>query len=57
MNQDLLGSGIKKIEHEFNEHGICKFRSNEVNLSFFVPTYGCPEMVSVQRLLISYIAR
>ena len=35
-------AALKKIEHEFNEHGICKFRSNEVNLSFFVPTYGCP---------------
>ena len=35
-------AALTKIENQFNEHGISKFRSNETNLSFFVPTYGCP---------------
>ena len=35
-------AALTKIENQFNEHGISNFRSNETNLSFFVPTYGCP---------------
>ena len=35
-------AALIKIENHFNQFGISKFRSDETNLSFFVPTYGCP---------------
>ena len=35
-------AALKKIEDQFNEAGISQFRADKTNLSFFVPTYGCP---------------
>ncbi len=35
-------AALIKIENQFNQFGISKFRSDDTNLSFFVPTYGCP---------------
>ena len=48
-------SALAKIEKQFNQDGICKFRSNKTNLSFFVPTYGYQEMVLMPTQLQSFI--
>ena len=33
---------LEQIENRYIEKGIKDFRSDRLNLSFFVPTYGCP---------------